>query len=263
MSLAVRIIPTLLHRGATLVKGKQFDSWRSVGNVHQAARIYASRGVDELCILDIGATPEGRGPDFGLVENLTDGNFCPVTVGGGVRTVDDARLLLRAGADKIAIGVGAVHGEIKDVVSSDAGGRAIRMISNAFGRQAVVAIINYGIYEVQRQVHGTKYERGLARKHVIARAKSVESLGSGEILLTSIDREGMMEGYDLEMIAAVSKAVSIPVIAHGGCGTPQHMLEAIQAGASAVAAGSMFQFTDVTPRVAAEYLRDHGVEVRV
>lgn len=236
MMLAVRIIPTLLHRGETLVKGKQFQSWRSVGHVQQAARIHAMRGVDELIILDIGATPEGRHPDFALVEKLTDGNFCPVTVGGGVKTVEDVKLLLRAGADKVAIGKCAVNNYF-----------FLRAVASAVGSQAVVASLDVR--------NGSWW--------IAESAALLESRGAGEILLTSIDREGMMEGYDLDLIKAVSEAVSIPVIAHGGCGTYQHMLEAIQAGASAVAAGAMFQFTDNTPRGAAEYLAAKGIEVRL
>jgi len=235
MMLAVRVIPTLLYRGETLVKGKQFQSWRSVGHVQQAARIHAMRGVDELCCLDIGATPEGRGPNFALVEKLTDGNFCPVTVGGGVRTVEDVKLLLRAGADKVAIKTKALD--------------LIPRVADAVGSQAVVASLD----------HSTKY----AAVDPVMLACEFEMYGAGEILLTSILREGMMEGYDLEMIKAVSEAVSIPVIAHGGCGTYLHMLEAIQSGASAVAAGAMFQFTDQTPRGAAEYLSSKGIEVRL
>lgn len=233
MMLAVRIIPTLLYRGATLVKGRQFRSWRSVGHVQQAARIHAMRGVDELCCLDIGATPEGRGPDFDLVEKLTDGNFCPVTVGGGVRTVEDVKLLLRAGADKVCI---------KSAYWS------IPEFARAFGSQAIVAAVDY--IDSYRDVG-------------IRNAMAMEQGGAGEILLTSIDREGTMEGYDLDTIKAVSEAVSIPVIAHGGCGTYAHMLEAIQAGASAVAAGAMFQFSDNTPKGAAEYLAAKGIEVRL
>lgn len=260
--LATRIIPTLLHRGTTLVKGKQFNSWRSVGNVQQAARVHAMRGVDELCILDIGATPEGRGPDFSLVEKLTEGNFTPITIGGGVRTVEDVKLLLRAGADKVVIGT-AVCERIEFV----------RDLAEIVGAQAIAVAIDYRITIDGRPclmgdggtVPGVAQTTdGLLQPiHPVMWAKDLEILGAGEIILTSIDREGMMEGYDLEMIAAVSKSVSIPVIAHGGCGTYQHMLEAIQAGASAVAAGSMFQFTDQTPKGAAQYLAAKGIEVRL
>lgn len=232
MALATRIIPTLLCRGRTLVKGKQFKAWRSVGVAAQAVRIHQARGVDELVLLDIAATPEGRGPDLALVEELTAGCFMPLAVGGGVRTVDDVRALLRAGADKVVI--------------RSASPALAEAAAAVVGRQGVVAALDYAPGQTSAVTR--------AREWVIA--------GAGEILLTSMDREGMMAGYDLGMIADVAAAVDVPVIAHGGCGHPSHMLEAIKAGASAVAAGSMFLFTDETPRSAAEYLRDAGVEVR-
>lgn len=251
MMLAVRIIPTLLYRGTTLVKGRQFRSWRSVGHVQQAARIHAMRGVDELCCLDIGATPDGRGPDFALVEKLTEGNFTPITVGGGVKTVEDVKLLLRAGADKVAVCTAGIEGRA-----------LLRDISDRFGSQALVLAIDVKQGRLTSRcgavVHNSNPDGGIVKQ-----AMAAESLGIGEILLTSIDREGTMEGYDLSTIKAVSDAVSIPVIAHGGCGTYAHMLEAIQAGASAVAAGAMFQFSDNTPRGAAEYLAAKGIEVRL
>lgn len=225
MSLAVRIIPTLLYRGDQLVKGKQFNAWRSVGHIEQAVRVMASRGVDEMVLLDIGATPEGRGPDFERVKRLTSYAFTPVTVGGGVRSVDDVRDLLAAGADKVAI---------------KSAYEIIPQCVKRFGSQAIVQAIDI--------------EWGVP----FARATM-----AGEILLTSIDREGTMQGYDLDLIRAVSQAVDIPVIAHGGCSGPEDMLAAIKAGASAVAAGALFQFTDWTPRSCAEWLAENGVEVRI
>jgi cyclase len=218
MALAVRIIPTLLTRGRQLVKGQRFN-------------IYQARGVDELILLDIGATPTGCGPDLELVSRLTEQCFMPLTVGGGVKTLKDVRGLLVAGADKVAI-------------KTEVG--LISIASAAVGRQAIVAAVDYRNGE-----------------DTVERCVNLEQMGAGEILLTSIDREGIMEGYDLNMIKAVSDAVSIPVIAHGGCGTYAHMLEAIKAGASAVAAGAMFQFSDNTPRGAAEYLAAKGIEVRL
>ena len=233
MGLAVRIIPTILCRGRTMVKGQQFNAWRSVGLAAQAVRIHQQRGVDEVCLLDIGATPEGRGPDLDLVRELSEDCFSPLAVGGGVRTVEDVRALFRAGADKIVIRTGS-PGLVKEA-------------AGVVGRQAVVAALDYGPGQTP----------------AVIRAREWEIAGAGEILLTSMEREGMMVGYDLETIAAVARAVDIPVIAHGGCGTYQHMVEAVEAGASAVAAGAMFQFTDQTPRGAAEYLAQHGIEARV
>lgn len=252
MSLAVRIIPTLLYRGHTLVKGKQFQSWRSVGHVQQAVSIHASRGVDELICLDIGATPAGRGPDFELVKTLCEQSFTPITVGGGVRSVADVRRLLECGSDKVAIGTAFC-----DLPK-------MKIISETFGAQALVSSI-----DVSRRIHhggevcfecGTTSTSGGMNQVQWA---MICGKFAGEILLTSIDREGTMEGYDLDLIRAVSEAVSIPVIAHGGCSGPDDMIAAIKAGASAVAAGALFQFTDHTPKSCAEYLAAHGVETRI
>ena len=232
--LSKRIIPQLLCRGRQLIKGKQFKSWRSVGVAAQAVRVHQMRGVDELMLLDIGATAEGRGPDISLVEELSEVCFMPLTVGGGIRTVGDAKALLRAGADKIAIGA--------------AGTLAIYHVADSLGAQAVVGIINYH----DHAPHG-----------IAALAHQYEQCGAGEILLQCIDREGIMEGYDIETLEEVTSAVSVPVIASGGCGSYEHMLEAIRAGADAVGVGSLFQFQDETPRGAAEYLHQRGVEVRL
>lgn len=228
--LAHRVIPVMLQRGSMLVKGKRFCSWRNVGHAHQAVAIHQARGVDELIYLDIGATPAKRGPDFAMVRRLTEGCFMPITVGGGVRTVDDVRGLLDAGADKIAV--------------KTAWRTVLEPAANIVGCQAMVVAIDY--------------EDG----EVVTWALEAQDMGAGEILLTSIQREGSMEGYDLDMIKRVTDVVDIPVIAHGGAGTYEHMAQAIRAGASAVAAGSMFQFTDQTPREAAEYLQAQGIEAR-
>ena len=247
MPLAKRIIPTLLVRGRQLVKGVAFDSWRSVGHAAQAVRIHQQRGVDELVLLDIAATKEGRGPDLALVEELSDVLFCPLAVGGGIRTVDDVRALLRAGADKVVIGARAQRYPL-----------ATQPAADAVGSQAIVVALD--VRDGKVWINGGKDE---VDDDPVANAKVQEALGAGEILLTSMGREGTMHGYDLELTRAVSQAVGIPVIAHGGCGTYQHMLEAVEAGADAVAAGAMFIFTDATPRGAAEYLAKHGIETRL
>jgi cyclase len=227
-----------------MVKGTRFNAWRSVGLAAQAVRIHAARGVDEVCLLDIAATPEGRLIDPELVSELADSLFVPLTVGGGIRTAEDARRLLRAGADKVVVGT--------------AGPRAISEISMKVGSQAVVAACD--------DRNGRAHVRcGNASTHqsALGWARSCYQHGAGEILLTAIDLEGTMQGYDLYLIGRISEALPIPVIAHGGAGTYQHLLEALEVGADAVAAGAMFQFTDQTPRGAAAYLCEHGLEVRV
>lgn len=237
--LATRIIPSLLVRGRELVKGERFNAWRSVGVAMQAALIHAARGVDELLILDIAATPEGRGPDLDFVRELTRQCFVPVTVGGGVRSVEDVRALLNAGADKVAIRTAAMDDP-----------RIIRRCADKFGSQAIVVPMDI-------RCSSTSAASAAALAH------SWEVQGAGEILLTAVEREGTMAGYDLELIREVSRAVSVPVIAHGGAGSYEHMAEAVRAGADAVAAGAMFQFTDATPKGAAQHLLRAGVEVRV
>lgn len=244
--LAHRIIPVMLQRGSTLVKGKRFNSWRTVGHAEQAVAIHQARGVDELIYLDIAATPEGRGPDIEMVRRLTAGCFMPITVGGGVRTIEHVRELLNAGADKVAIRTGAI-----------ANATLVHDAASHFGCQAIVVAI-----DVVGGLAGHVLTLG-AGPGPKRWAQDLVDVGAGEILLTSVDREGTLEGYDLELISAVSSSVDVPVIAHGGCGTYEHMAQAIKAGASAVAAGAMFQFTAQTPKGAARYLSDHGIEVRL
>lgn len=238
MGLAIRIIPALLKRGEHLVKGTKFSADRVVGHVQQAARIHQARGVDELIILDVAATKEGRGPDFKAIEELTKDCFMPLTVGGGVRNLKDVDDLLRSGADKVAV---------RSLYFKDP--HFLELCSEHFGCQAMVMSVDY-------------FERD-DRQFVEYLCTGWSAIGAGEILLTNIDREGMMTGYDIETIARIASAVKVPVIAHGGCSGPEDMLHAIEAGASAVAAGALFQFTDWTPRSCALWLKEHGVEVRV
>ena len=245
--LAKRIIPTLLKRGRNLVKGQQFKSWRVVGHALQSVRTHNARGVDELIFLDIGATPEGRGPDFDLVAELTHDFFSPITVGGGVKSVADVKRLLAAGADKVSIGTAVC--EVPNLVQDCA---------DEFGSQAIVVSIDVGFGNSVMIRCG---KEGYAHDPV-EYAQWAQRAGAGEILLTSIDNEGTLQGYDLDLIKKVSEAVSIPVIAHGGCGNPSHMAHALNCGASAVAAGAMFQFTDITPKDCAQFLYENGFEVR-
>lgn len=228
------------------MKGRRFNSWRSVGLAVQAVQIHQSRGCDEICLLDISATTEHRGPDLELIAELSDTLFAPLAVGGGISTLGDVRAVLRAGADKVVIGSAAA-------APSD----LVRRCAYEFGRQAIVVSV-----DVARD-HPHIYS-GKARIDVtpVCYAQSVEHMGAGEILLQSIDRDGTMEGYDIDLIRAVSQSVSIPVIASGGCSGPVNMIEAIQAGASAVAAGALFQFSDFTPKSCAQYLVQNGIEAR-
>jgi len=236
VSLATRIIPTILSKNGQLVKGEGFKCDRVVGNALQAARIHAMRGVDEIMLLDVTATKEGREPDYAMIRRLADGCFAPLTVGGGVTCVEHIRGLLSSGADKILIGYD------KAVM--------IDGFSQKFGRQCItVSIDDKNITD-----NGVYFS--------VWCAKDAESRGAGEILIQSINRDGTMQGYDLDLIKQVSEAVSIPVIASGGCSGYEDAYNAIKAGASAVAVGALFLFTDSTPKGMAEYLKEKGVEVR-
>lgn len=249
----IRIIPTLLFKEVGLVKGVGFDSWRRIGSAMQAVKVYNMREVDELIYLDVTATTDKRHPDFEAVDELADECFMPLTVGGGVRTVDDVRRLLQVGADKVAVNTAAVENPA-----------VIREIAQRFGSQCVVISIDArrhadGIHEVY--THAGTVATG---RDPVSLAREVEALGAGEILLTSIERDGTMTGYDVELTRRVSEAVSIPIIVSGGAGTYAHMAEVLHDGhASAVAAASMFHFTEQTPLEAKRYLREQGFRVRL
>ena len=251
--LKVRVMPTLLFKDLGLVKGIRFNSWRRVGSVMQAVKVYNMREVDELVFLDISATREGRRADFETVDEIADECFMPLTVGGGVRTIDDVRTLLEVGADKVAINTAAVLSPA-----------LIRSVAKRFGSQCVVVSIDAkklpdGKYEVL--THAGTQGTG---KDAVTFAREVEALGAGEILLTAIDRDGTMMGYDIQLTRSVSEAVGIPVISSGGAGNYEHMRSVLIEGrASAVAAASIFHFTQQTPLEAKRYLGERGINVRL
>jgi cyclase len=252
MGLKTRIVPVLLWDEHGAVKGKQFNAGRRIGSMRDRVQLLERREVDELIILDIAATPNNRGPRFEEVSQLTENLFMPVTVGGGVKNVTDIKRLLASGADKVAIETAAF-------------GRPelIKEAAEKFGGQAVVASIAHRTLsgDGSRRVF-THCGRVATAHDPIQSAEMAADLGAGEILLTSIDRDGTLEGYDLDLIREVTKAVNIPVIACGGCGSYEHAEQAIRAGAHAVAVGAMFQFTENTPRGAARYLNEHGIPAR-
>lgn len=251
--LKTRIMPTLLFKDLGLVKGVKFDSWRRVGGLMQAIKVYSMRAVDELIFLDITATQEERSPDFELVDDFADECFMPLTVGGGVTTINDVKRLLEVGADKVAINTAAI---LNPGFISEAAGK--------FGSQCIVVSIDVkkvvsGKYEVF--VHAGKKATGVCP---IDFSKRAEELGAGEILITSIDQDGTMTGYDTELTKHISNMVSVPVIASGGAGNYQHMLDVITlGGASAIAAASIFHYTQQTPLEAKHYLKEHGIHVRL
>ncbi len=252
--LTKRIIPCLDVKDGRVVKGVSFVELRDAGDPVESARAYEAQGADELVFLDITASHEKRSTILDVVEKTASEVFMPLTVGGGIKTLGDIRDLLHAGTDKVSINTTAV--EDPDFV---------RRASERFGSQCIVVAIdarrrheNGGGWEVY--THGGRKPRGL---DAVEWAERVESLGAGEILLTSMDRDGTKDGYDLELTKAVSLATSIPVIASGGAGTLEHICEAFTIGlADAALAASIFHFGVFTIPHAKEYLRDRGVPVR-
>jgi len=253
MSLKVRIIPTLLYKDMGLVKGIGFDSWRRVGSALQSIKVYNLREVDELIFLDITATAEGRSPDMDIIDDLADDCFMPFAVGGGIRSIDDVRRLLQVGADKVVLNTAAI--ETPDL---------IRQIANKFGSQCVVVSIDAKFNDSGEYRVYTHSGKQVTSENPILVAKRAESLGAGEIMITSIERDGTMSGYDIKLTRMVSDGVTIPVIASGGAGSYEHMAQVLKEGnASAVAAASIFHFTQQTPMEAKKYLKNSGINVRL
>ena len=253
MPVKVRVMPTLLYKDLGLVKGVSFDSWRRTDSALQAIKVYNLREVDELVFLDIAATRDGRPPDFELIDDLADECFMPLTVGGGIRNIEDVRRLLQVGADKIAVNTAVIENTY-----------LVSQVARRFGSQCVVVSIDVrrkesGVYEVYTHA-GTKP----TGKDPVVIAKQAEMMGAGEILVTSIERDGTMKGYDIELTCQVAESVSIPVIASGGAGNYEDMFQVLyEAKASAVAAASIFHFTQQTPLEAKKYLRNKGCNVRI
>lgn len=250
---AVRIIPCLdvNGRAGVVVKGINFVGIREVGDPVEMAVRYEEEGADELAILDITATPEGRGTFIETVRRVAEAITIPVLAGGGVRSLKDAETLFKAGADKVSVNTAAVKSP-----------GLVGEIAREFGSQSTVIAIDAkrvgNAYEVY--IKGGREPTGL---DAVEWARRVEGLGAGEILLTSIDRDGTKLGYDTELVARVASAVRIPIIASGGAGALEHFHEAVRAGADAVLAASLFHFRRLTVRQVKQYLAERGVEVRL
>ncbi len=251
--LAKRIIPCLDVTAGRVVKGVSFVELRDAGDPVEIARRYDEQGADELTFLDITASSDDRGIIFRIIEEVASQVFIPLTVGGGVREVGDVRNLLNAGADKVSINTSAV---LNPQLVVDAAGR--------YGSQCIVVAIDAkqteaGGWEVF--THGGRKATGL---DVVEWAKKMQGLGAGEILLTSMDRDGQKNGFDLALTRAVTDALEIPVIASGGAGELQHLADGVKlGGADAVLAASIFHFGEYTVRQAKEFMAQQGIEVRL
>jgi imidazole glycerol-phosphate synthase subunit HisF len=255
--LAKRIVPCLDVKDGRVVKGVRFVDLRDAGDPVEAALAYDAQGADELVFLDITASHEARDIMLDVVRRTAEGIYMPLTVGGGIRSVDDVRRLLRAGADKVSLNTAALERPA-----------VIREAVERFGSQCIVVAIDarrepgradeaprWGVY-----THGGRRAAG---RDALEWAREAMALGAGEILLTSMDRDGTKDGYDLELTRAVSRSVSVPVIASGGAGSLEHLYEGLVDGcADAALAASIFHFGTHTIAEAKTYLRGRGVEVR-
>lgn len=246
-----RLIPAMLLRGGRLVKGKGFADHEDAGNPVTTAKIYNDQMADEIVVLDIDASVNGKLPDLEILKSMSTRCFVPISFGGGVSDVDVASKVLRCGADKIIVNSAALQ---RSTVLSE--------LADRFGRQAVVAAIDHVQTSAGTRV-ATKCGRVATQLTPAKWARQAEEAGAGEILLTSVDREGTRNGLDIETIRDVANAVSIPVVAHGGVGRLEDFVAAFsEAEASAVAAGRIFQFADNNLIKVRRYMQQNGIDLR-
>ena len=257
MALAKRIIPCLDVDDGRVVKGVQFVDIRDAGNPVEVARGYNEQGADEITFLDITASHEKRDTTLHMVEEIASEVFIPLTVGGGIRTVEDIRRLLNAGADKVGINTAAVHNP-----------EFVKEASEKFGSQCIVVAIDAKQVSKDNEplrweifTHGGRKETGL---DAVEWAKRMVAYGAGEILLTSMDRDGTKNGFDLLLTKAISEGVSVPVIASGGVGNLQHLADGVtKGGADAVLAASIFHFGEYSIEQAKRFMVEQGIEMRL
>lgn len=251
--LAKRIIPCLDVKNGRVVKGVKFLNLRDAGDPVEIAKKYSEEGADEITFLDITASHEKRNTMIDVVERTASEVFVPLTVGGGVRTVEDVRALLLAGADKVAINTAAVRDP-----------QFVREAANSFGSQCIVVAIDARKTDEEKWevfTHGGRNPTGI---DAVEWAVKMESCGAGEILLTSMDKDGTKDGYDLKLTKAVAESVTVPVIASGGVGNLQHMVDGVSEGkADAVLCASIFHYGEYKITEAKQYMKEKGLEVRI
>jgi cyclase len=247
-----RIIPKFLIRNGRLVKGVRFhENFREAGNPVSTAKVYDSYGVDELLFVDIDATPLGRPAVGSIIERVSEEVFMPFTVGGGIRSLDQIASLLASGADKVCINTFAIENPA-----------CITEAASRFGDQCIVVGIDYKRLAGGRQHVISRCGHQLTDKDPLEWALRMQDAHAGEIMLCSIDRDGTMEGYDIELIAKLAGQLEVPLIASSGAGTLHHCREALEAGASAITISSMFLFSDHSPIKVRSYLATNGISVR-
>ena len=246
-----RIIPCLDVKNGRVVKGINFVDLKDAGDPVEQAKIYSDGGADEICFLDITASNENRDTIYDVVKKTSKKCFVPLTVGGGVRSVDDINKLLNCGADKVSINTAAVQNP-----------RVVEESSKKFGSQCIVVAIDAkkkgDIWEIF--THGGRKETGI---NAIEFAFNMEKSGAGELLVTSMDKDGTQSGYDIELMKTISESVNIPVIASGGVGTLDHLVDGIKSGASAVLAASIFHYGTYSVNEAKQYLASKDIPVRI
>jgi cyclase len=250
--LKIRIIPTILFNNFKLVKGINFESWRTVGSIMQAVKIYNLREVDELILLDIAATNNKKKVDLELINEIANETFMPLTVGGGIKSIEDVANLLETGADKVSINTSTFN-------NNDFVKKASRM----FGSQCIVCSVDYKMIDGKLALYSNS---GKNKQDInfFDHIKKMEDLGAGEIILTSIDLDGTMKGYDIDTLSKASNKVEIPLIASGGAGKLENFSELVKnSNVSALAAASIYHFTNITPRDVKLHLHSQNFPIRI
>jgi cyclase len=247
--LKIRVVPTILTDGVTVVKGERFDNWRTVGSAEAISKLFSARNVDELLFLDVNARKRGESISPELIQVFSDLLDIPFGVGGGIKSFEEASNCFRNGAEKIVLGTSAIENP-----------SLVTEIANGFGAQAIVVALDLnGNTSENLWTNSGKVDSGMKLSELVPK---LEEIGAGEILIQNIQNDGLMQGMDLERIKYVASLTNLPIIASGGCGGVDDAKKAILSGASSVAAGAVFQFTQLTPLIVRESLRAEGFLVR-